>query len=156
MVKKKNEAQKTTTVMANGSASLGPAEEDQQYARLCARLDEARKFVGVKGYILKDASSAVVNLADSANLVEFAKFSSEIFDSFDELSEIFALGKAENILVQGKTAKILCIAIGKNRISILMEKEADDANILSVFASEKQFLADHVQLKAIADTSAEQ
>jgi predicted regulator of Ras-like GTPase activity (Roadblock/LC7/MglB family) len=53
-----------------------------------------------------------------------------VLDSSREISELFELGDVDNILIEGKETKALCLVIGENKISIFMEKNADHADIL--------------------------
>ena len=116
------------------SSSLG--EDAQEVTMLCANLAEIRKSPGVMGYILRNATSATVDLMDSANLANYALLSSEASDFCEELSDLFALGEAESMLMEGKNAKILFLMIGKNKVSIFMEKNADDTEILNRVTAE--------------------
>jgi fructose-bisphosphate aldolase class 1 len=51
-------------------------------------------------------------------------------DSTQELDKLFDIGKAESILIEGKTTKTLCIIKGENKASVFMEKTADHNEIL--------------------------
>ena len=130
MVKKKRELLETTTTVIMNDNSLSQEEKDQEYASLRASLEEIRTSKGVIGYIIRNETWATADLNDATNLVNYALLSSEIFDSFHELSGLFNLGQSESMLVQGKNAKVLCILMDENKISVFMEKDADDLNIL--------------------------
>jgi predicted regulator of Ras-like GTPase activity (Roadblock/LC7/MglB family) len=132
MVKKKRDIQETTTAVIVEEESALPMSPEDQFTSLCASLEEIGKSAGVIGYILKNATSATVNLKDPDRLANYALFSSEMFDSGQEFSELFALGETESILVEGQTIKVLCILMGENKISIFMEKNADHAGILDI------------------------
>ena len=131
MVKKKKEIQETTTAMVIENGSSSPTEDTQEVTRLCANLAEIRKHPGVIGYILRNATSATVDLMDSANLANYALLSSEASDFCEELSDLFALGEAESMLMEGKNAKVLLLMTGKNKVSIFMEKNTNEMEILS-------------------------
>jgi predicted regulator of Ras-like GTPase activity (Roadblock/LC7/MglB family) len=66
----------------------------------------------------------------SATPNEYAIFSSQVLDSSQEISELFELGDVSSVLIEGKESKALCMNIEGNKISIFMEKNADDASIL--------------------------
>jgi len=92
---------------------------------LKTRLEEIKGYDGVIGYILRNATSAAIDLKDPTKLIEYAILSSSALDAAEELPELFSLGDFENILVEGRDAKILSLKIGENRISIFLEKNAD-------------------------------
>jgi predicted regulator of Ras-like GTPase activity (Roadblock/LC7/MglB family) len=135
-VKKKKEFQETTTTMIIENGSSSPAEDAQEITRLCVALAEIGKSPGVIGYILRNESSATVGLMDSANLANYALLSSEAFDFCEELLDLFTLGEAESMLMEGKNAKVLFLLMGKNMVSIFMEKNADDTEILNKVTAE--------------------
>ena len=60
----------------------------------------------------------------------FALLCSHAVDTGHEFSESFNLGQIENILLEGKNAKVLCIAVGKCVVNVFMEKTADHTQIL--------------------------
>jgi len=131
MVKKKKSIQETATTEVIDQETAVPAvEEDQAFTSLCTNLAEINKCKGVIGYILRNATSATIDLKDPAKLVEYAILSSQTLDSGKEISELFALGDIENILIEGKDIKVLCMTIGENKGNIFMEKDADHADIL--------------------------
>jgi predicted regulator of Ras-like GTPase activity (Roadblock/LC7/MglB family) len=105
-------------------------EEDQPFESLRANLAKINKRKGVLGYILRNASSAIIDLKDSAKVVEYAILSSQALDSSKELSELFKLGPTENIFIKGKNIKALCAIIGENQVAIFMKKDADHIEIL--------------------------
>ncbi|MEM3580527.1 MAG: hypothetical protein QXH40_02695 [Candidatus Bathyarchaeia archaeon] len=92
---------------------------------LKTRLEEIKGYEGVIGYILRNATSAAIDLKDPTKLIEYAILSSSALDAAEELSELFSLGEFNNILVEGRDVKILSLTIGENRISIFLEKNAD-------------------------------
>ena len=131
MVKKKKSIHETTTtVIVDDETAVTSVYDDQAFENLSARLAEIRKCDGVVGYILRSATSATIDLKEPSKLMEYASLSSQALDSSREISELFDLGDIENILIEGKDVKVLCMAIGKNKVSIFMEKDADHADIL--------------------------
>jgi predicted regulator of Ras-like GTPase activity (Roadblock/LC7/MglB family) len=128
MVKQKRSIHETaTTVIVDDVTS---SEEDQVFADLSKNLAEIRKAQGVIGYILRSTTAATIDLKEPEKLVEYAILSSQVLDSSREISELFELGDVESTLIEGKEIKALCLVIGENKISIFMEKNADDADIL--------------------------
>jgi predicted regulator of Ras-like GTPase activity (Roadblock/LC7/MglB family) len=128
MVKQKRSIHETaTTVIVDNATS---SEEDQVFTDLSKNLAEIRKAEGVIGYILRSTTAATIDLKEPEKIVEYAILSSQVLDSSREISELFELGDVENILIEGKEIKALCLVIGENKISIFMEKNADHADIL--------------------------
>jgi predicted regulator of Ras-like GTPase activity (Roadblock/LC7/MglB family) len=131
MVKRGKSIHETsTTVIMEDETAVSTVEEDQTFTNLRTSLAEINKCEGVLGYILRNATSATIDLKDPAKLVEYAILSSQALDSSQEISELFDIGDIENILIEGKEIKVLCMAIDENKISIFMEKTADHADIL--------------------------
>jgi len=128
MVKKKRSIhENAATILVDGVTS---EEEDQIFTDLGNRLAEIRKIQGVVGYILRNATSATIDLENPEKIVEYAMLSAQALDSSREISELFELGDAKSILIEGKDVKTLCIAIDENKIGIFMEKDADHDDIL--------------------------
>jgi predicted regulator of Ras-like GTPase activity (Roadblock/LC7/MglB family) len=122
MTKKK----KTLEEAAAAEALTQPiAIETATTEDLKTRLEEIKGYEGVIGYILRNATSAAIDLKDPTKLIEYAILSASALDAAEELSELFSLGEFENIIVEGKDTKILSLTIGENRISIFLEKNAD-------------------------------
>ena len=131
MVKKKQSIQESaTTVIIDDDPIVTSDEEDQTFTNLSKNLSKIRKDRGVIGYILRSTTSAKIDLKEPEKIVEYAIFSSQVLDSSREISDLFELGDVESILIEGKEIKALSMVIGGNKISILMEKNADHADIL--------------------------
>ncbi len=92
---------------------------------LKARLEELKNRDGVIGYILRNTTSASIDLKDPAKIIDFAVLSSSAIDASKELSEIFDLGNVSSTVVEGRNVKMLSLTIDENRISIFMEKNVD-------------------------------
>ncbi len=114
--------------------------EDPEYASLLDRVQEIRKNSDVVGYILKGDSKATVDLDDPSKIIDYAMLSSQAFESAVTITSTFNLGTAESVLVEGKTTKVLCVDLGQNKISLFMDKTADHAEFLNLFAPQ---LAQH-------------
>jgi predicted regulator of Ras-like GTPase activity (Roadblock/LC7/MglB family) len=130
MVKKTTKQEAATTVLVDEDELSDTSEEDQTYKDLTAKLAKIRKKKDVTGYIIRNETSATIDLKESEKIVEYAMLSSQVLDSSQEISDLFELGDVSSVLVEGKESKALCMNIEGNKISIFMEKDADDANIL--------------------------
>jgi predicted regulator of Ras-like GTPase activity (Roadblock/LC7/MglB family) len=129
MVKKKSTEQENATPIIVDEDEIATAEEDQTFKDLNDKLAKIRKNKGVIGYIIRNASSATIDLKESEKIVEYAIFSSQVLDSSQEISNLFEKGDVENVLIEGKENKVLCMNIDGNKISIFVEKDADDTAI---------------------------
>jgi predicted regulator of Ras-like GTPase activity (Roadblock/LC7/MglB family) len=129
MAKKKSTEQENATPIIVDEDEIATAEEDQTFKDLNDKLAKIRKNKGVIGYIIRNASSATIDLKESEKIVEYAIFSSQVLDSSQEISNLFEKGDVENVLIEGKENKVLCMNIDGNKISIFVEKDADDTAI---------------------------
>jgi predicted regulator of Ras-like GTPase activity (Roadblock/LC7/MglB family) len=125
MVKKKRTFEETAAMEEPVVFEEADLTED-----LRVNLEDIKTYEGVIGYILRNSTSAAIDLKDPAKIVDYAILSSSAFDASKELTDIFELGQAKSILVEGKASKMLSLTIGGNRISIFMEKNADTEKIL--------------------------
>jgi predicted regulator of Ras-like GTPase activity (Roadblock/LC7/MglB family) len=128
-MKKKSQQEAATTVIVDED-ELSSTSEEQAFTDLSNKLAEIRKGKGVTGYIIRNTTSATIDLKEPEKIVEYAIFSSQVIDSTREISDLFELGDVESILVEGKENNALCMTINGNKISIFMEKDADHADIL--------------------------
>jgi len=92
---------------------------------LKAKLEELKNRDGVIGYILRNTTSASIDLKDPAKIIDFAVLSSSAIDASKELSDLFDLGNVNSTVVEGRNVKMLSMTIDENRISIFMEKKVD-------------------------------
>jgi len=111
----------TEPVAVEGTASMN---------NIRTSLEEIKTYVGVIGYILRNSTSAAIDLKDPTKIIDYAILSSSAFDASEELSELFNLGQVKDIVVEGKEIKVLSLTIGENRISIFIERDADCEKIL--------------------------
>jgi predicted regulator of Ras-like GTPase activity (Roadblock/LC7/MglB family) len=125
MVKKKRDFQEVAA-----AAEPVTVEENISLNNLRANLDEIKTYDGVIGYILRNSTSAAIDLKDPTKLIDYAIISSSALDAGEELSKLFDLGAVKDIVVEGKGVKVLSLTIGENRISIFLEKDADCEKIL--------------------------
>ena len=84
---------------------------------------------GVIGYILRNSTSASIDLKDPTKIIDFAVLSSSAFEACEELSNIYDLGRIKHILVEGDSAKFLSFKNGENKVSIFMENKMDHKTI---------------------------
>ena len=129
MVNKKQN-QETETAIVVDEDEIATPEADQTFKDLNKKLTKIRKNKGVIGYILRNTTSATIDLKEPEKIVEYAIFSSQLMESSKEISDQFKLGDITSVLIEGKQNKALCMNIEGNKISIFMEKNADDADIL--------------------------
>jgi len=125
MVKKKRGFQEVAA-----AAEPVTVEENISLNNLRANLDEIKTYDGVIGYILRNSTSATIDLKDPTKLIDYAIISSSALDASEELSKLFDLGAVKDIIVEGKGVKVLSLIIGENKISIFLEKDADCEKIL--------------------------
>jgi predicted regulator of Ras-like GTPase activity (Roadblock/LC7/MglB family) len=125
MVKKKNDTLETSTV---SEPTL--IETTNYESNLRANLEEIKKYDGVVGYILRNTTSASIDLKEPAKIIDYAILSSATFDATEEVSDLFELGNIKSITVNGKNVKMLSLTVEQNRISIFMENNADTEKVL--------------------------
>ena len=127
--KKRNLSETTTTVIIEDKTTED--EEEHDGANLRANLEEVLFCSGVTGYILKDSTSATIDLPDPEKTIEYAMLASQAFDSAEELRELFSLGNIEYTLTECSDLKVLCATFGESTVSIFMEKNVDHSEIFS-------------------------
>lgn len=125
MVKKKRSPQEVT-------ATTQPIalEETQPIDDLRANLEEIKTYDGVVGYILRNSTSAAIDLKDPTKIIDYAILSSTAHDAGEELSTLFNLGEVKHTIIKGKDITVLSLAFGENKVSIFLEKDADCEKIL--------------------------
>jgi predicted regulator of Ras-like GTPase activity (Roadblock/LC7/MglB family) len=136
MVKKKKNIQQTvTTMLIDGENVISAVDEEPVFEELRMKLAAINRIEGITGYILRDSSDAVIDLKDQSRLVDYAILSSQAYDFGQEISELFDLGNVENIVVEGKDVKVVCINIDDSKVSIFMDKTTDHACVLKQITS---------------------
>jgi predicted regulator of Ras-like GTPase activity (Roadblock/LC7/MglB family) len=118
------------TGLVDEAAVISVGNENASFSNLAASLAEIRKLKGVIGYILRSSTSAIIDLVQQEKIVSYAVLSTEIFESGFELAKQFSLQNVESLLVEGKTAKVLCMSVGENKISVFMDNNATHAWII--------------------------
>ena len=126
MVNKKQIIQKTEPpVIFENEPPIPAIEEETLFKNLSNNLKNLNKLKGVLGYIIRNASSATIDLKEPEKLVEYAIFTSQVMDSSMELAELFALGDLNTILIEGEELKVLIMMIKENKINLFMQKSVD-------------------------------
>lgn len=110
-------------------------EEATSASDLKSNLEETKSYDGVIGYIMRNSTSATIDLKDPTKIVDYAILSSSALDAGNEFSKLFDLGNMEDIVVEGKTVKILSLSIGENKVSVFMDKNADCTQVLKKLRS---------------------
>ena len=132
---KKGTRTEIATELTNSVAVISVGDDTSVFASLAASLAEIRKLNGVKGYILRSDTSAIIDLTEPDKIIEYAILSSQISDSSCEMAKQFNLVDIESVLVEGKSVKVLCMSIDENKISVFMDNTAPHALILQSFRS---------------------
>jgi hypothetical protein len=104
--------------------------DNSVFANLAATLAEIRKLKGVLGYILRSSSAAVFDLTQKESVTDYAMLSYEVHDCTSAIGRQFKLADVECTVVEGQTAKVLCMGIGENRLAVFMEKTCAHAWIV--------------------------
>lgn len=99
-------------------------------SKLRANMEEIRNYDGVVGYILRNTTSASVDVKDPTKIIDYAMLSSTIFEMTEEFSTLFNLEDVKDSIIKGKDLKIVSLNVGKNRISIFLESNADTDKVL--------------------------
>jgi predicted regulator of Ras-like GTPase activity (Roadblock/LC7/MglB family) len=126
MNKRKKTLQETVSEVAEPVA----VEETAPSNNLRTNLDEIKTYEGVIGYLMRNTTSAAIDLKDPTRIIDYAILSSSALDALKDLTELFDLGDAKSIIVEGKDVKMLSVVAGENRTSVFMEKNADCGSIL--------------------------
>jgi predicted regulator of Ras-like GTPase activity (Roadblock/LC7/MglB family) len=129
MTRTEIDATETPAITIKHSA-LSKTDEDRVFKKLQPLLIEICKIDGITGFTLKNSTQAAVKLDDSGELPEFALLASQLFVSSEELSEYFGMGAVKNAVLEGAKARILCLSIEGNQISVFMEKSVDCGEVL--------------------------
>ena len=125
MVKKRKETEET--VITEEPVAVESAVSDD---RIRTNLEEIKNYDGVMGYIMRNTTSASIDLKDPAKIVDYAILSSTAFEATEEFSKLFGLGNLKSITVNGKNLRMLSLAVDENKISVFMEKNADVEKVM--------------------------
>ena len=123
-------AKKKKTVQEIAAVTEPLNFEESHVNNLRAKLEEIKTYDGVIGYILRNSTSAAIDLKDPTKLIDYAILSSSALDAGEVLSEDFNLGDVKSIIIDGKDVKVLSLTVSDNRISVFMDKEANCERVL--------------------------
>ena len=123
--KKRSIHETITPVMVEDTT---PNEEDT-FTKLSKTLAEIRTTKGVTGFILRNTTTATIDIEEPAKLIQYAILSSQTIESSQEITEQLELGEAATIIIEGKDAKLLCINKDEIKIAIFMEPKTDHNDI---------------------------
>ncbi len=125
MVKRKKETEEITTTDEPVAIETAICQD-----KLRMNLEEVKTYNGVVGYILRNTTSATIDLKDPARIVDYATLSSTAFEATEELSEIFEMGNFQGMIVNGKNLRMLSLIVDENKISVFMQSNADAEKIM--------------------------
>jgi predicted regulator of Ras-like GTPase activity (Roadblock/LC7/MglB family) len=125
MVKKRKETEEMTTTYEPIAIETATYRD-----KLHANLEEIKTYDGVVGYIVKNTTSATVDLKDPSRIIDYATLSSTAYEATEKLSEIFAMGNLQGIIINGKNLRMLSLIVGESKISVFMQHDADAEKIL--------------------------
>ena len=125
MVKKRKEVVEVTATEEPVTIVSSTCED-----KLRENLEEIKNYDGVVGYILRNTTSASIDLKEPAKIIDYATLSSTAFDATEEFSRLFEFGDVKDIIVDGKNLKMLSLAVEENKISVFMENNADVEKVL--------------------------
>ena len=93
-------------------------------------MEEVKEYDGTIGYILRNSTSASIDLRDPTRIIDYATLSSSAYDASEDFSDLFDLGNVDSIIVEGKNTKMLSLTIKGNRISVFMERDSNHDKVL--------------------------
>jgi len=125
MVKNRKEAVEVTVTEVPATIESATCDD-----KLRENLEEIKNYDGVVGYILRNTTSASIDLKEPAKIVDYATLSSTAFAAAEEFSRLFEFGDVKDIVVDGQNLKMLSLAVEENRISVFMENNADVEKVL--------------------------
>jgi len=123
-------ARKKKTIQEIATVTEPLTIEESHVNNLRENLEEIKTYDGVIGYIVRNSTSAAIDLKDPTKLIDYAVLSSSALDASEALSEDFNLGDVKSIIVTGKNVNVLSLTVRDNRISIFMDKEANYEKVL--------------------------
>jgi hypothetical protein len=103
MAKKKSTQENATPIIVDEDEIATPEEET--FKDLNEKLAKIRKNKGVIGYILRNTTSATIDLTEPEKIVEYAIFSSQVMDSSQEISDLLETGDVQNVLIDENRRK---------------------------------------------------
>jgi len=128
MTKKRPSLNPTTTVVLEGVSVTVPLDEDPAFTGLHASLTQVNKISGVRGYILRNKTKAVIELQNPTKILDYALLLSETTEANEKISKLFHLNVTKSV-VDGSEIKMLCITAGENKVGVFMDKSLDHMEI---------------------------
>ena len=89
------------------------------------KLQEIKGQEGFIGYILRGSKSAAIDLKDPTKIIDYAVFSSAVFDLSCNMTDTLQVGDVNTIIVESEKMKLLSMNVNNQRLSIFMEKSVD-------------------------------
>jgi len=111
------------------------AVEESEVDSLRQDLEKVKELDGVVGYILRDSSTAMINLDDPKKLVDYAILSSLALEVGDTLAKRLELGDVRDITLKGRDTKVVSLTRNETKISVFIDKEDEYEKILSKLRS---------------------
>jgi predicted regulator of Ras-like GTPase activity (Roadblock/LC7/MglB family) len=99
--------------------------ENDNDEHLQEKLQEIKGQEGIIGYILRGSKSAAIDVKDPTKIIEYAVFSSAVFDLSRNMTDTLQMGDANTIVVESEKTKLLSMNVNNHRLSIFMEKSFD-------------------------------
>jgi predicted regulator of Ras-like GTPase activity (Roadblock/LC7/MglB family) len=99
--------------------------ENDDVENMQKKLQDIKSQEGIIGYILRSKKSASVDLKDPRKMIDYALFSSAVFDVSQNLTEDLQIGEVDNVILESEETKLLAMNINNSHISIFMEKDVD-------------------------------
>lgn len=93
--------------------------------RIKQNVENVKSKEGVIGYILRNSTSASIDLKDPTKIIDYAVLSTSAFEASEELSKTFKLGEVRYSLIKGNTVKLLSFINGENKVSVFMENNVN-------------------------------
>lgn len=97
-------------------------EEQNHMVDLRPALEKIKSREGIIGYIIRGPTSASVDVKDPSKIIDYAALSAEAMESSENFSNLFEMGKIDNIILEGKNLKMLSFTKGEQEVTIFMEK----------------------------------
>ena len=116
---------------AEGTEKNEQSKEDKSNKgeKLKQNIEKIKGKEGIIGYILRNSTSASIDLKDPTKIIDYAILSSSALEASEELSNTFKLGDVKHVIVEGNNAKFLSLAVDENKVSVFMEKNVDHTRI---------------------------
>ncbi|MDH5634502.1 MAG: roadblock/LC7 domain-containing protein [Candidatus Bathyarchaeota archaeon] len=97
--------------------------------RIKQNIEKVKTKEGIIGYILRNSTSASIDLKDPTKVIDYAVLSSSVLEASEELSKTFKLGDVKHVLVEGNNVKLLSFTVEDNKVSVFMEKDVDHSRV---------------------------